>query len=267
MKPSFASDAINLLSDTQRMTKKITGSEGDEALESASSASTDQKPPDVGAKGKRARTGGKTRLTIGQRIELARQRSQIAELNDETTLDSQLAALFLGISEKKLEELRKPPRFADKNKFPRLAFLKIFDDDARGRNQPNQYKLGALKEYQREISVTDTFQASVRAGLASWVSVIHPFFVQKSEAGYTVVLADAWDMHAPNRDVFFESFLRGEVDIEWMSSANAALAIWKDPTEHQVFVSQGINLLVQHKGEMEFAISRSRDVHSLLTSE
>ena len=54
----------------------------------------------------RKKTGGRVRLTLEQKLELAAQRSKIASFHDDTTLEPELAALYLGISEKKLEELR-----------------------------------------------------------------------------------------------------------------------------------------------------------------
>lgn len=63
------------------------------------------KSSDLGRAVKREKTGGRVRLSLAEKIQLAVQRSQISSLNDDTTLESELAALYLGVSEKKLEEL------------------------------------------------------------------------------------------------------------------------------------------------------------------
>ena len=209
---------------------------------------------------KRQKTGGRVRLPVAQRIDLAVQRSQIAALSDDTTLESELAALYLAVSEKKLEELRKPPsgRRSDLDQRPRLTFLKIFDEGAVGRNQPVLYKLGDLREFQRSIRATNTFQAAVNAGLAAWVRVKHPFFVQKTNAGNTVILADAWDLNISIRDELFGAFFRREIALKWMSPANAALAIWKDPQAHYCFVKNGEGYWMRLEIAMKSAVERSR---------
>lgn len=141
---------------------------------------------------KRTKTGGRSRPSLAHRLELAIQRSRIATLDDDTTLDSELAALYLGISEKKLEELRWPPKDSDIFTAPRLTFLKIYDHGATGRNQAVMYKLGDLRDYQRRLRATDTFESATNVGIAGWMTARQPFYTKTIQGIGDVVLADAW---------------------------------------------------------------------------
>ena len=177
---------------------------------------------------RRLKTGGRTSISIEQQINLAVQRSRISELNDDVTLESPLAALYLGISLKKLEELRRPIKKSDVGVIPRLPFLKIFDAGAIGQNQPTLYKLGDLRFYQQSIKVTDSHQAAVGAGLASWLNTKHPFFVKKSNSDELFILGNAWDMSLLERDMLFLDLFTGRISIKYLKLTVAALCEWQN---------------------------------------
>ena len=187
---------------------------------------------------KRLKTGGRASISIEQQINLAVHRSRISVLNDDVTLESPLAALYLGISAKKLEELRRPIKTSDFGVIPRLAFIKIFDAGAIGQNQPILYKLGDLRAFQQSIRVTDSHQAAVGAGLASWVNTKFPFFVKKSNSGGLVILGDAWDLSLPERETLFLDLLTGRILIKYLKLTVAALGAWQSYEYQKSFIAK-----------------------------
>ena len=93
----------------------------------------------------RPKSGGRRRRTEGELIERAQKRSDIASLHDETLLEAPLAALYLGLSENELYELRHPPPAAQGVEGP--IFVKHIKRGAVGQNQPVLYFLGELRQY------------------------------------------------------------------------------------------------------------------------
>ena len=185
---------------------------------------------------KRLKTGGRASMTFDQQMILAVHRSKISELNDDVTLESPLAALFLCISVKKLEELRRPIKTSEFGAIPRLPFLKIFGAGAIGQNQPILYKLGDLRTFQNSIKVTDSHQAAVGAGLALWLDTKHPFFVKKSNVGELIILGDALDMHVPDRERLFLELVTGQISIKSMKLTVAAIEAWQSYTDQSSFI-------------------------------
>lgn len=114
---------------------------------------------------KRAKTGGRTVKPLSKKMEEARARSEIAGWHDDTTLDTELAALYLCMSVKKLEELRTQSVRASRAGSGSPAMIKIFDAGAVGQNQPVLYKLGELRRFQQANTSNSSFDAAVAAGL------------------------------------------------------------------------------------------------------
>jgi len=177
----------------------------------------------------RKKTGGRVRLTLEQKLELAAQRSKIAAFHDDTTLEPELAALYLGISEKKLEELRRASKNSRDHIFGRIPFYKIFDHDALGQNQPIQYKLGDLRYFHREIRVTNSHEAAVNAGLASWVFVKRPYFIRIETDGSRSIIDDAWNISSrldSEREQNLLDYIAGKIEIKFYTPAQAGLQLW-----------------------------------------
>ncbi len=192
----------------------------------------------------RKKTGGRVRLTLEQKLELAAQRSKIASFHDDTTLEPELAALYLGISEKKLEELRRATTNARHHTSHRIPFYKIFDHDALGQNQPIQYKLGDLRYFHREIRVTDSHEAAVNAGLASWVFVKRPYFIKLEMDGSRSIIDDAWNLSSrldSDREQNLLDFIFGKIEIKFYTPAQAGLQLWNNSYNQMI-----------HNGRVEF---------------
>lgn len=66
--------------------------------------------------------------------------------------------------------------------------IKIFDNGAKGRNQPVQCKLGDLREVQEKIKSRDNFAAAANAGLAGWCANRHPFFAEIEACKQLIIL-------------------------------------------------------------------------------
>lgn len=199
------------------------------------------------APAKKAKTGGRVIKSIEEKIADAIRRSTIAALHDDTTLDSELAALYLGMSEAKLGELRSP---LNKAKGSEAAggppMIKVFDKGAVGQNQPVQYKLGVLREFQLKNTVSDSFAAAVGAGLAGWVTMRIPFFAElekRSDRGRQILLGAAWDLVADNREERFKELVEKKIRLVMMSSAEAASSRWNDLTAHKKWSKPWLALL------------------------
>ena len=62
--------------------------------------------PETKAGAKKVKTGGRVVKTLEQKMAEGAMASQISGWHDDTTLDEELAAIYVGVSKKKLEELR-----------------------------------------------------------------------------------------------------------------------------------------------------------------
>jgi len=129
--------------------------------------SSNTAPRKIESQPKRKKTGGRVIKPLAMKMEEARARAEISTWCDDTTLDTELAALYLCMSVKKLEELRSQSRRAGFEGSGSPSMIKIIDAKARGQNQPVQYKLGELRRYQAANTSASTFEAAVAAGLYS----------------------------------------------------------------------------------------------------
>ena len=100
---------------------------------------------------------------------MTRMRSSLSELNDDTAIEEDLAALYLCVSVKKLGELRANGGGP--------LFVKPTDPKAAGRNQPVSYVLAELRKWRASMSATSNLQVAKRQGLLGWVSAVEPFWM------------------------------------------------------------------------------------------
>ena len=199
----------------------------------------------VGAAAKRKKTGGRASKPLDQKLAEGKARSVIASWDDDTTLDSELTALYLCISGKKLEELRGQwNKASGGHGAAGPAIIKIFDKGATGQNQPVLYKLGALREFQRKVTAPDSFNAAVNAGLAAWATVQRPFFAVPEQTGIsTRLVADAWDLDDAQREANFAALLQGRLRVLWMSADRAARSVWTNHSKHSTFAESAVKYL------------------------
>lgn len=213
------------------------------------------------APAKRQKTGGRVKKPLDQMLAEARVASELASLNDDTTLPEALAAIYLGISTAELAEHRKPPKKkkaapaakaeASDSKTPRLKMIKPIREGAVGQNQKVLYKLGDLRAYQKSITVESSFEAAVNAGIYGFVAIQVPFFAtvpKRGERGPAILVGKAWDKLDPEWAKRFRDVVDGNLMVEWMTPAAASSNLWTTVAAHKAFAEPWLKLL---KHEME----------------
>lgn len=209
---------------------------------------------------KKPKTGGRVKRPLDEKLALGKARSEISSWNDDTTLDSELSALYLGISEQSLAEL--PTEKDGANRTPEKSgevlgppVIKIIASGAKGRNQPVQYKLRDLREYQRRIMAPDRFQAAVNAGMAGWCATRHPFFAELEARKQPMILsADAWDMEHPQREQLFASLAGKKLRVVWLTPLEASARRWNDLDAHRKWANQTLAMLSEEASAVGSAL-------------
>lgn len=188
---------------------------------------------------------------LEEKMAKARMRAEIASWNDDTTLESDLACVYLGMSPTKLEELR-----ATDGQGPRI--LKYPDKNAKGRNQPVLYKLGDLRDYQRRCSSSGSFEAAKKAyGMTGFMTTLNPFFARPEPKGRFSILGDAWDDEDDDGSVLIRKAVAGEVSVVWLSPADAAVAKWDSPAKHREIVEAWLGTLSEESDSVRAALERT----------
>lgn len=202
--------------------------------------------------------GRPPKKTLAEKIADAQARDLIARLDDDCTVDTDLAALYLCISPRQLEDLRSGSEGPD--------MMKAIQKGAQGSNQPVHYKMGSLREWQRGLQASGSFDAAVKGGLAGWVSERRPFFAELDEAFNArrrdILVGDAWDARDQEREDRFARLVGGSLRVVWMTALEAASALWDDAAAHRVYAERALALLRQEAGAIDAAI-----LHSELLAE
>lgn len=212
------------------------------------------------SKPKKPKSGGRVKRSLDEKLALGKARSEISSWNDDTTLDSELSALYLGISEQSLAELPSEDENAKKasDKTGEVSgppVIKIIASGAKGRNQPVQYKLRDLREYQRKIMAPDRFQAVVNAGMAGWCANRHPFFAELEARKQPMILAaDAWDLARPDREQLFASLADKKLRVVWLTPLEASARRWSDLDAHRKWAGQTLAMLREEAAAVESAL-------------
>lgn len=215
---------------------------------------------------KKLKTGGRVKRSLDEKLALGKARSEISSWNDDTTLDSELSALYLGISEQSLAELpTEDEKASDKTgEVSGPPVIKIFASGAKGRNQPVQYKLRDLRAYQRKITARDRFQAVVNAGMAGWCANRHPFFAELEARKQPMILsADAWDMEDPKREQLFASLADKKLRVVWLTPLDASGRRWNDLDAHRKWANQTLAMLREEISAVEGAFQASEIAFAL----
>lgn len=135
------------------------------------------------AKVKRPKTGGRKKSSLEEEMARARMASEIAGWHDDTTLNEDLAAIYLGISVGQLGASRAKPRDPNDSRGAEgPPMIKIIGKGAVGQNQQINYKLGALREYQAKNTSNSSFDSALKAGLLGWMTAQVPFLQRSSFA-------------------------------------------------------------------------------------
>ena len=157
-------------------------------------------------------------------IATAQARSVMSDLSDDTTLEPKLAALFLGISTKKLEAMRSAAAEAG------LPFVKMMNPSSKGRNQSIFYKLGDLRDFQKSLKVQSTFDACIKAGMADWTNHARSFYAVRSTGHLLREITDFRDQS--EHELFFSLLLSKQLKIKQHTLFDAVHASWEDAEAH-----------------------------------
>lgn len=188
---------------------------------------------------------------LEEKMAKARMRAEIASWNDDTTLESDLACVYLGLSPTKLEELR-----ATDGQGPKI--LKYPDKNAKGRNRPVLYKLGELRDYQHRCTSSGSFDAAKKAyGMTGFMATLNPFFAKPEPRGRFSLLGDAWDDGDDEGAELLRLVMSGELSIAWLSPADAAVATWGRPAKHREIAAAWTRTLNEEAGAVRAAVERS----------
>lgn len=212
---------------------------------------------EAGAPPKRAKTGGRVKKSIDQMLEEARVRSAMASLDDDTDLPAALAAIYLGVSEDTLLELRKPPpKGADGVRGAEgPPFRKVILPGAVAQNQSVMYPLGGLREYKKKHTGTTSHEVAVKSNMLGWVTAQEPFFAEpQARRRPTVLIARAWDFEDQERDDLFARAAQGAIRVVWLSPAEAARQRWNSAAQHRTFAARWLELLAHESAAVRAAI-------------
>lgn len=195
---------------------------------------------------KRPKTGGRpAKKSTLELIEEAKLRSELARLDDDTTLPAELAALYLCMSMSQLAIFHKELGCEGGRK-DGPSIIKHIEKGAIGQNQPVYYKLGALRAWEKKNTASTSFEAMKNAGMLGWVTTQAPFFAKLPPAGRKsslTILSCAWDADSPLREERFKALVEGSVGVEWMTMAQAASSRWSSLSEHKTFTQPWLRIL------------------------
>lgn len=209
-------------------------------------------------KAKKPKTGGRKKKSIEEQLAQARLASDIAALHDDTTISAELAAIYLGISLKQLGSLRSKPKAVDETrgvKGPEM--IKIVDKGSVGMNQPVNYKLGTLRDYQKKNTVSTSFESALNAGLLGWATIQMPFFAEKEkreDRGRLLLLGNAWNLSDPNREERFKEAVEDKARIVWLTAMEAATSRWDDLARHKALAKIGLAMMKEEARAVKAAL-------------
>jgi len=240
---------------------------------------------------KRAKTGGRrAKMGLDDMIANAERRGRLAALPDDTTVEAELAAFFLIMSMSQLRELRKEELPSEEDKLaarvekaaeaaakaagrtrkkpadeadakPKgLRMIKIAEKGAVGSNQPVTYKMGDLKDFQKQHSGYGTFDVRLAsAGLLGFVSEAVPFFAspKPDRKGRFIWRGKGWGMDQAGRKKLVASTFAGELRCVWLTPAEALHSLWASKARHKDFSKPWIALFKEEIGAAKASVDRT----------
>lgn len=226
-------------------------------------------PPTMpqGAKAKKPKTGGRKKSSLEEEMARARIASEIAGWPDDTTLNEDLSAIYLGVSVSLLEFGRAKPRDPDNPRgFEGPEMIKIIGKGAVGQNQRVHYKLGALRAYQAKNTSKSSFDSALKAGLLGWTTIQMPFFAKfelRNRQTCAVICGNAWNMTDPRRESLFFELVQEKIQLVSLTSRDAVLSYWDDVGSHQAYAKIGASLWRDEVKAVKAAIESADTLTSL----
>ena len=194
----------------------------------------------------RPKTGGRKKSSLEEEMARARIASEIAGWPDDTTLNEDLSAIYLGVSVSLLESGRAKPKDPDNPRgFEGPEMIKIIGQGAVGQNQRVNYKLGALRAYQAKNTSKSSFDSALKAGLLGWTTIQLPFFAKfelRNRQACAVICGNAWNIADPRRESLFFELVQEKIQLVSLTSRDAVLSHWDDVDSHQAYAKIGASL-------------------------
>jgi hypothetical protein len=188
---------------------------------------------------------------LNERLKIAAQRDAIAIFNDDTSIEEDLAALYLCVSTKTLGEMR--------GNGGGPVFVKPQQPKATGRNQPVSYVMKELRIWREQMSASSNLQIAHRQGLVSWTSVEEPFWLSQSEQ----IINSAIDQNQSDWADRFIDALTNKILVRWMTPQRALELVWQNPDIHNKFAAEFISVLRHAEDLTKSALAKSSVVFTL----
>jgi hypothetical protein len=189
-------------------------------------------------------------------LQRAEARGRLAALPDETLVPEPLAAIFLGLSEKQMKNLR------EKEDGPK--FFKPLTKGSEKANTSAQYEMGELRRWRKEHTYESNLDAARKSGIMKWASEPQPYFVLNEHRGLFSILAPADDISRGDWSDRLATVIEGgNINVEWMIPADAAATRWKDLEEHRAFANEYFAAMNVERQRVESALNAT-DLGSLI---
>lgn len=157
---------------------------------------------------------------------MARARNELADFNDDTAVEEELAALYLCVSPKKLGELRANGGGP--------VFVKPQDPKAAGRNQPVSYVMRELRKWRESMSAGSNLEIARRQGLVGWVQGVEPFWIDKRG----LVVESALDQTSESWPDMFLQVIAEKLNVVWSSPRSVLMRQWRSVSAHTKFAEE-----------------------------
>lgn len=176
-------------------------------------------------------------------IETLRELSEVwklfGDIPDDTTLNVDLAALYLGISVKTLARYRQNGGGPE--------YIQYQAEDSKARNQRVNYLLGDLRVWRNSHKVKNSMEAAQVRGLAfnslSDFTIPQPFWHIDKDINSNNRNKILSHVLITPEDKFKIYLAEKHVNIIWMSIEEALILEWTDLNERQVFNDLFVNFL------------------------
>lgn len=172
-------------------------------------------------------------LDLLQHVDVIHIINNIVQLPDDAVIDTGLAALFLGVSEKTLARYRQNDTSPPYIQYP-LA-------NSTARNQKIKYKMGDLRVWRGQHSVNSTMDAAVKRGMAfctiSDVNIAQPFWTNNGEIINHALASD--------KETFTQLLNNSENKIIWLNWQNALENPWQIGDNKENFLDDYKSLLTK----------------------
>ncbi|EGL0892626.1 TPA: hypothetical protein JZG45_003239 [Escherichia coli] len=161
------------------------------------------------------------------------------DMPDDTVLNVELTALYLGISAKTLARYRQNGGGPE--------YIQYQAEDSKARNQRVNYLLGDLRVWRNSHKVKNSMEAAQVRGLAfnslSDFTIPHPFWHIDKDINSNNRNKILSHVLITPEDKFKIYLAEKHVNIIWMSIEEALLLEWTDLNERQVFNDLFVNFL------------------------